>query len=263
VTTAPESTVPILMYHQVSETPQPDFAKYTVTKRAFAAQMKWLASAGYTAIDLPALVAHRRDQLPLPEQPVVITFDDGFRDCAEIAGPVLASHGLAATFFLVAGLMGRSSHWLVAERGIELPLMSWEDARALERAGHHCESHSMTHPRLGLVSASECRAELARSRATIEAELGHPVRCLAYPFGSENQQVRDLAADCGYEAACAVTIGLSTAADDPLALRRVPVLGSDSLLDFISRLRTGFTVRDRLSALARSVVGATSRSDDA
>lgn len=239
-------SVPILMYHQVSDAPRAPFLKYTVTGRAFAAQMKWLAANGYSTIDLPTLLAHRRGGAPTPKRSVVITFDDGFRECASVAAPAMEAHGFSATFFLVAGLMGDSSRWLVAERGIEFPIMSWDDARQLERAGHRCESHSMTHPRLAELSPGVCREELARSRAMLEDELGHPVRYLAYPFGSENQQVRDIAADCGYDAACTVAIGISTAGDDVYALPRVPVLGTDSLLDFASRIRTAYTVRDRL-----------------
>ena len=208
--------------------------------------MKWLAANGYSTIDLPTLLAHRRGGAPTPKRSVVITFDDGFRECASVAAPAMEAHGFSATFFLVAGLMGDSSRWLVAERGIEFPIMSWDDARQLERAGHRCESHSMTHPRLAELSPGVCREELARSRAMLEDELGHPVRYLAYPFGSENQQVRDIAADCGYDAACTVAIGISTAGDDLYALPRVPVLGTDSLLDFASRIRTAYTVRDRL-----------------
>lgn len=239
-------SVPILMYHQVSDAPRTAFLKYTVTGRAFAAQMKWLAANGYSTIDLPTLLAHRRGGAPIPKHSVVITFDDGFRECANVAAPAMEAHGFSATFFVVAGLMGDASRWLVAERGIEFPIMSWDDARMLERAGHRCESHSMTHPRLAELSPAVCRDELARARATLEDELGHPVRYLAYPFGSEDQQVRDIAADCGYDAACTVAIGISAAGDDVYALPRVPVLGTDSLLDFASRIRTAYTVRDRL-----------------
>ena len=238
--------VPILMYHQVSDAPHTRFLKYTVTGRAFAAQMKWLAANDYSTIDLPTLLARRRGGAPIPERAVVITFDDGFRECATVAAPAMEAHGFSATFFLVAGLMGDSSRWLVTERGIEFPIMSWDDARRLERAGHRCESHSVTHPRLAELSPEACRNELSRARAILEDELGHPVRHLAYPFGSENQQVRDVAAECGYDTACTVTIGISAAGDDVYALPRVPVLGTDSLLDFASRIRTAYTVRDRL-----------------
>jgi len=133
--------------------------------------------------------------------------------------------------------------------------MSWDDARALERAGHHCESHSVTHPRLAEVSSAACREELSRSRELIEDALGHVVRFLAYPFGSQNEQVRVIARECGYEGACTVAMGLSTAADDPLALARVPVLGTDSMVDFISRLGSAFSVGDRIRGIAQRVTG--------
>lgn len=249
------NAVPILMYHEVTDTPHPNFAKYSVTPREFAAQMRWLASAHYSTISLPALIAHRTTGSAIPRRAIVITFDDGFLDCAHHAGPVLAEYGFSATFFLVASLTGGPSKWLRSERGIELPLMSWDDARELERAGHRCESHSMTHPRLTELSAGGCRAELARSRAMIEQELEHDVRCLAYPFGSFNEQVREMAAECGYEAAVTVEQGLSTDDDHPLALKRVPVLGADSLFDFISRIGTAHTVGDRLSAFAQNLIG--------
>ena len=255
--------VPILMYHEVTETPHSGFIKYSVTRRAFAAQMRWLALAGYQTIDLPTLLAYRQGQGSIPRRPIIITFDDGFRDCAVHAARAMAEHGFSATFFVVAGLIGGSSVWLRAERGLELPLMSWDDARALERAGHHCESHSVTHPRLAELSPVACRGELSGSRELIEDALGHAVRYLAYPFGSHNEQVRAVARECGYLGACSVTMGLSGAGDDALALERVPVLGTDSLFDFISRLGSAYSVGDRLSHLARSVTGRRARSTSA
>jgi len=248
---APRDAVPILMYHEVTSAPHPGFTRYSVTARAFAAQMRWLAVAGYRTIDLATLLAHRRDRTAVPSKSIVITFDDGFRNAAVSAGPVMAEHGFLATFFVVAGLMGGTSTWLARERGVSLAIMSWDDARALERAGHRCESHSVTHPRLAELAPNACRDELTRSRDLIEDALGHAVRYVAYPFGSESAAVRAIARDSGYDGAGGVTIGLSTADDDPLALRRVPVLGSDSLFDFVSRLGTAYTVGDRLGELAR------------
>jgi peptidoglycan/xylan/chitin deacetylase (PgdA/CDA1 family) len=256
---AARDAVPILMYHEVTSTPHPGFAKYSVPMRSFAAQMRWLAMAGYRTIDLATLLAHRRDGTPVPPKSIIITFDDGFRDAAVFAGRVMAEHGFSATFFLVAGLMGATSTWLQRERGLSLPIMSWDNARALGRAGHRCESHSVTHPRLAELAPDACRDELTRSRDIIEAALGHPVRYAAYPFGSESPAVRAIARDCGYDAACGVAIGLSTADDDPLALRRVPVLGTDSLVDFMSRLTTAYAVGDRLRALARRMAGGNAR----
>lgn len=253
--TSSTQRVPILMYHEVAERHVPGFEKYSVTRHAFASQMRWLASTGHVTIALDQLLAHYRARTSIPERAIVITFDDGFRACAAHAGPIMASHGFSATFFLVAGLMGRSSEWLRHERGMTLPIMSWDDARALEQSGHRCESHTVTHVRLAEVGPDACRDELARSRSIIEDALGHTVHHLAYPFGSYDERVRAIAADCGYESACTVSIGLAAPDDESLALPRVPVLGTDSLFDFVSRLGTAHTVGDRLAAFARTLTG--------
>lgn len=243
--------VPILMYHQVSPRPASGFEKYTVTPRALAAQMRWLALAGYTPVGLDDLLAHRAAGAPLPRRPVVITFDDGFQSCVEHAVPVLQSRGFTATFYLVAGLMGQPSRWLRRERGIELPLVDWATARALQAAGFTCGAHTVTHPRLAQLPTAECRDELRRSRDLLEAQLGSEVAHLAYPFGSYDARVRDLAAETGYRSACTVEIGLSGPGDDPLALRRVPVLGFDTLTDFACRLRSARPARETLRRRAR------------
>jgi len=236
--------VPILMYHQVSAAPMRAFARYTVTSRTFAAQMRWLSLAGYEPITLDRLLEHRRTGAVLPSRPVVITFDDGFRDLVHHAVPVLSRHGFTATFFLVAGLMGRMGRWLREEIGTEMPLMNWTEARELEAAGFQCGAHTMTHPRLAALPAAACAAELAESRSRLENELGHEVRHLAYPFGSFDMRVREIAADAGYASGCSTAPGLSRAGDDPLALPRITVYGHESLLSFGCRLRTALPLRE-------------------
>ena len=238
--------VPILMYHQVSPKPVAAFAKYTVTVKSFAAQMRWLAIARYAPLTLDALLGAWQDQRPLPRRPVVITFDDGFSDCMQYAVPILQHHGFPAVFFLVAGLMGRTSEWMVQTPGVELPLMDWDAARTLESLGMECAAHSMTHPALADQPAAASRAELVESRRVLEDRLGREVRHLAYPFGSVSTGVRDLAAEAGYVAACTTEHGLAEDGNDRLLLPRVPVYGHDSLLDFVCRLRDGRTAREVL-----------------
>jgi peptidoglycan/xylan/chitin deacetylase (PgdA/CDA1 family) len=246
--------IPILMYHQISPWGPSAFRKYVVSPRAFAAQIRWLALAGYQSVALETAVGPRTT---LPRRPVIVTFDDGFRDCAEYAPPILQRWGFGAVFFLVAGHMGGTSRWLVQERGVELPLMDWPTARRLQADGFVCASHTLSHPRLAQLSVAACRRELHDSRARLEDELGREARHLAYPFGSFDDRVRAVAAEAGYRSACSVMIGLSTSTDDPLALRRVPVNGQDSLVDFAWRLRTARTaaewLRGRLAAVRRGI----------
>ena len=243
--------VPILMYHQVMSRPPREFQKYAVTPRAFAAQMYWLALARYTPISLDDLIAHRYAGTSLPRRPVIITFDDGFQDCVDHAAPILQSRGFTATFYLVAGLIGQPSRWLLPKVGIEFPLMTWSTARDLQAAGFTCGAHSLTHPHLGDLPTEECRTELKRSRELLEDRLGRAVTHLAYPFGSYDERVRKMTAELGYRSACSVSIGLSQPDDDLLALHRVPVTGYDTLPDFICRVRTAHTVSELIPPRAR------------
>jgi peptidoglycan/xylan/chitin deacetylase (PgdA/CDA1 family) len=250
------------MYHQVMPFPPGVYRKYAVTPVAFARQMRLLRVCGYNSISLDQLIAYRLHGALLPRQPVLITFDDGYEHLVHHAVPVLQEHGFTATFYLVAGLVGRASDWLQPEIGSTFPLMDWPSARRLEQSGFQCGAHSVSHPRLADLSTVACRSELRDSRSVLEHELGRAVEDLAYPYGSVSERVRELAAETGYRSACTVRIALSDSQDDLLALRRVPITGYDSLADFICRLRTGWPLRQvatervqRASLRARQVWG--------
>jgi peptidoglycan/xylan/chitin deacetylase (PgdA/CDA1 family) len=208
--------------------------------------MRWLAALGYQTIDMDALVRARTGRGSLPRRPVLITFDDGFQGCADHAVPVLRTHGFTAVIYLVAGLMGETSRWMLPELGLELSLMTWDTARALAAEGFQCGAHTVTHPRLAGLDPARCRAELLDARKRLEDELGRPTIHLAYPFGSYDRAAQAIAADAGYVTACSTRAGLSAADDDLLALHRLTIYGHDSLFDFTCRLRTGTTVRERL-----------------
>lgn len=238
--------VPVLMYHEVSPCPHPAFRRYTVTPWDFARQMRWLAAFGYRTIDLDTLLRARRGRGSLPKRPVLITFDDGFQGCADHAVPALRAHGFTAAFYLVTGLVGGTSRWLLPELGVELSLMSWETIRALAGEGFQCGAHTVTHPRLPGLDPARRQAELVDARRQLEDELGRPIVHLAYPYGAFDPDVRAAAADAGYVSACSTRSGLSGADDDLLAIRRITIYGHDSLMDFACRLRTGAALRERL-----------------
>ena len=245
--------VPILMYHQVTPTPDPSFRKYAVTPEAFREQMGWLKDVGYTALSLKALYENRVGEAPLPRRPVIITFDDGFQDCMDFAVPILVANGFTATFYVVAGLIDQTSRWLAKQRGIELPMMSWSSIQELEAAGLSCGAHGMSHANLTTVTPETCRAELQQSRAVLEDRLGHEVRDLAYPYGAYDEAVRAIAVESGYRTACSVRPGWSPPDDDLMALRRIHVQEGRSLADFVQALRRHRSPTQLLRAGARAL----------
>ena len=65
----------MLLYHAVMDDPPGWIAEFTVTPAAFAAQLDAIEAGGRTAVPVGALVAHLAGGEPLPDRPVVLTFD--------------------------------------------------------------------------------------------------------------------------------------------------------------------------------------------
>ncbi len=235
--------VPILMYHHVSRVVRNGFAKYTVHPDALRAQLSLLGRLGYRAIDLDALVSARNGSAALPRRAVVITFDDGYAEAIEVAGAALHEANVRATFFIVAGAIGRDSAWLMNERGIRLALAGWPELRDLAAAGHSIGSHGLTHAHLPDLSLDAIRRELEVSRAQLSSGLGLDVHHVAYPHGEHDERVRQIARDSGYRSACTTHQAFSDPHDDIYALPRIIVDGRDRLPDFLVRLRTATSGR--------------------
>ena len=129
---APErvSSVPILMYHRIAADGPVALERFRVAPELFALQMATLHRAGYRTIGLGDWIRAMARHKPLLGKPVILTFDDGYRDFLTAAMPTLRVHGFSATVFLVADRIGGTAHW-DAGYGEPARLLSWEEvARA-------------------------------------------------------------------------------------------------------------------------------------
>ena len=226
----------ILMYHEVTDQ-QPE-ELHAVSKAAFAAQMRWLRAAGYQTVALADwLMAASGARLRLTGKPIIITFDDGYRDNYTNAWPILAELGFSATIFLVTGRMGQTSDWRPGGLGAA-PLLTWAEARELAAGGIRFGSHTVNHINLNAAPPAVVDQELRGSRADLQQALGGAVEHLAYPYNRFNSQVKNIAQQAGYRTACACPTGyVGVANRDPYDLRRITVLASDQLGDFAAKVR--------------------------
>ena len=116
--------------------------------------------------------------------------------------------------------------------GAPSPLLGWDELADLARQGVAIGSHLARHPDgLGL-STAELADELARSRAMLEAQLGHDVRAFAAPYGSLDERFARLSAKCGYHIGFSTRSARARLDDAPLMLPRVEVPGDWNLDDF-------------------------------
>ncbi|WP_405738562.1 polysaccharide deacetylase family protein [Streptomyces sp. NBC_00028] len=212
-------TVPILMYHAVAAEPKDATRELSVTPEAFDRQMGLIADLGHTPVTTAELAAHWRDGRPLPERPVLITFDDGYEGVHRHALPVLAKHGFAATLFV-------STAWLRGphDNGNALDTMlDWPQVRELAAEGVEIGGHSHTHPQLDQLDDDTLRRELILCKEIVTDELGTAPVSFAYPYGYSSRRVREQVRETGYAQALAVGNALARRRQGPYALLRVTV----------------------------------------
>jgi peptidoglycan/xylan/chitin deacetylase (PgdA/CDA1 family) len=177
-----------------------------------------MQNAGYTPIGLSALVEHLASGVPLPENPVVITFDDGYRDTYENAFPLLLEREMTAVFFVVTDFIDKG-----------LPeYLTWDMAREMLSAGMSIESHGRNHVSLKNKDTDYLVWQALGSMETIEYELGVRPRFVSYPAGEYDQSTIDIFQSANYWAGLTTAQGATHSNQDLFELRRVRVRGTTS-----------------------------------
>ena len=88
--------LPVLMYHHIVEDGQ-ECNSMTVTVSRMEKDLRWLRDNGYTPI-LPRELAAGEE---LPENPVLITFDDGYTSNYELLYPLLQKYDMKAVISII------------------------------------------------------------------------------------------------------------------------------------------------------------------
>jgi len=136
----------------------------------------------------------------------------------------VALHALLPAFRVVPAERDRRLESLRTSLGVAgaapCELADWERARELVAAGMEVGAHTLTHPHLSLLAPAEQAAEIAGSRARIEARLGVPVRGLAYPGGDHDACTVAAARAAGLGYAVTTRAGEARPADDRFRLPR-------------------------------------------
>jgi peptidoglycan/xylan/chitin deacetylase (PgdA/CDA1 family) len=225
------TSVPILMYHSISEQDESNLQPYyrtATSPKTFAAQMEHLQASGYRTVSLNDIAKLLDGGGAAAEKNLVITFDDGLADFYNQAFPVLSRCGFTATMFLPTAYIAEGR-----KRFKEKPCLSWAEIREMHRYGISFGSHTVTHPRLVELDAQIIQQEIADSKRTIEQELGCEVESFAYPFAFPQTEthfvrmLRQLLRDAGYRNGVTTVVGRASRSSDPYFMQRLPVNSCD------------------------------------
>ena len=237
-----EPGVVVLLYHRVGGGSALDV---DLDAALFEEQVATIAASGRARTLGAAL-----EQLAVPgpqESAVVVTFDDGTADFAEVAVPILARHGVPATLYVATAFVEEEREFPGGGRPV-----SWSALRDACSTGLiDIGSHTHTHRLLDRVTRADAAVELDRSIDLIGEHLGQPALDFAYPKAVPGtRDVVALVRDRFRSAALAGTRVNPFRSDeprratDPQRLARSPIQVSDGMDFFARKLAGGMGLED-------------------
>ncbi len=208
--------VPIVMYHHIDALPtNGDRIRYNLTlpPELFEDHLRMLRDEGYAVITLDDLLLYLTRGRPLPPKPVILTFDDGYRDNYTHAFPLLKAYGMTGTFFIINDVVNQSRP----------EYLTWDMVREMRAAGMRFGAHGRTHIELSQADMDQLVWQALGSTEVFQVELGEPARYIAYPSGRYNERVIQVYKSAHYWAGLTTRQGVIQDSDHLFELKRLRV----------------------------------------
>ncbi len=221
--------LPILMYHAlVSESKYQN--TYFIDPDIFASDLQYLKENGYTTVTVSDLIAYVNNEAPLPEKPVMLTFDDGYYNNYLYAYPLLKENGMKAVFSPVGKFTDDYS--MIHNTHEYYAYLTWDHLREMELSGaveiqnHSYNLHSNDSIKPIMKRSSETDEEhvkrlqndLSHFQSRAEDFLLKTPSAFVYPYGAYNQEIETLVRELGFQATFSCREGMNYITHNPECL---------------------------------------------
>ena len=233
------SGLPILVYQKISVGRHD---KLTISAPQLNEQLALIERMGYTPIsfsDLKSFISQRR---PLPNKPILLTFDGGYESVYRLAYPLLQKYQFKATIFLPTKYIGKFNQRDEGAEKIMGPLAIKEMTRDLIDVG--LQSHQ--HESYRSYSASQIELDLSECISTLEQHRCPFVRVFAFPYGAAPvvRRTREAVKSVFQEHRIEFALRIHSEVNafplrDLHDLKRIRINGTDSLRQFKAKLKKG------------------------
>ncbi|WP_165452733.1 polysaccharide deacetylase family protein [Paenibacillus thalictri] len=249
-----KNQVAVLTYHHVD----PEESEFTISAERFRDHLAALKEHGFHVITMDEFIGFLKDAKPVPDNAVVITFDDGYESFYQYAYPELKKQGMSATQFLIVSSVGKKDE--------QPPFLSWDEIKEMRQSGidfysHTFDSHdfrpgdkgksanSLT-SRLLLPDSNRVEtdeeyrqrvlADLSEAEKQLRGQLGNKLGLLCLPHGRYHRELIDLAGQAGINYIFTGDYGLNSSKDKLIKriTAGVPTLTGEQLVSKIEKETT-------------------------
>jgi peptidoglycan/xylan/chitin deacetylase (PgdA/CDA1 family) len=216
----------ILMYHSIERfDSRIDKMGLANPPDTFRMHMQYLKENDFHVIDLPDLAHRIIDDISIPDNSIVITFDDGYRSILTEALPILKEFGFTATLFInihsVEKKIPKHLYWH------DWQTLNWDEIKKLYQGGMLIGSHAFTHRRLTGLNEEELKYEIEDSKDSIERNINGKINTFSYPHGAFNKKVIKTLKENNFLCSCSSIGGTNDSQSNIYVLKRTEITSFD------------------------------------
>lgn len=226
---ANEVFIPVLMYHHIRINPKPGdpvWAALNVTPNQLEQQLSYLNSHGFHSITLDELTQNLENKTSLPSKPIILSFDDGYRNFYSAAFPLLKKYNAKAVQFVITQVVDTA------------PYLTWDQIKEMDQSDLvQFGAHTQHHPNLPDLNQTAIVNEIKGSKFDLESHLGKTINWFAYPYGSYNNFIIQTVKDAGFKGAASTIYGAAQSQEKLYLLPRIMVDGRFTLDNLTARIQ--------------------------
>lgn len=204
-----EICLPIIMYHQVKYT---QLGKDTITPEEFEADLNYLKENNYTTINMKDLIDYVYNDTDLPENPIMLTFDDGYLTTYKYVFPLLQKYDMKMVLSIIG--KGTDDFSKVEDTNLNHSHMTWNQVKEVSDSGYiEIQNHTYNlHANKGRTGCLKKKNEtLAKYERILSEDLGalqekitkitgmEPTT-FVYPFGQSSKNTDEILIKLGFKA---------------------------------------------------------------
>ncbi len=202
-------SVPIIMYHQISEN-KSIWGDYVIPLSVLEDDFKYMKSHNINPISFDELLLFAEKGEKLPENPIIITFDDGERSFLTKVLPLLEQNKFPANVNLVGSLV--ELYTKNGDTDDRYAYLNEEDIKILAKnkwvslGCHSYNLHSLSNRRgMGKIYGESeveykklINNDIEKFNKSFERVTGQLPKIMAYPYGIKNETLRNIVREKGF-----------------------------------------------------------------
>ena len=227
--------LPVLMYHSINSK-ESKAGEYVITPAALREDLEWLRGNGFHTVVVQDLIDYVEQGVPLPEKPVMLTFDDGYYNNYLNAFPLLQEFQMKAVISIIISETDKYSQ--LDENRENYSHLTWDQIGEMMESGLvEFQSHSYSlhkngnGERKGIGKKNgetteqyqqAIREDVEKGQLRFVEMTGYAPTAFTYPFGAVSEDSYPVLEELGFRATLDAQGKLFHLTRDPECLRRIP-----------------------------------------